>query len=470
MTFTDDHTVLLSWNQQAAAERRRPEARPTAASRTRRSRRSPRRIRSSRDRCATSPSVATPSTCRGRRASRSTSPSRTTAATTWTDCKVASGATVKGGTAGFAVADHDSAGNVYVVWADSSDYHTWLSVVPAAQLAACNQSIDAVAATADGEPTVDAGLRRRPCRSTATPCARPSSRGSPQAARRAASRSRSTARRPTATRTRATSRRAWNVYVNQSLNALDATRTFSQVKATTHPFHYDSICLNGLGCDLAVAGRRPHARRLLRDRLQPGERQALRRLRPDNKKPDESLGHVATPMVATQIAGPSNGGTTVATTGHAAVRTLVDRPDRRRAVELLADGARRRAARPADEERAGRRLHVGVGRRVDAATGGFTVTLKVADLSTASLTQALADTGGPVARSGSGGSRTATRTSAASVRWNPLQGFTFGWNDYTAGGSPCVIDDERAGRQVRRLPGRPAAAGHGRPARPARSR
>jgi len=45
---------------------------------------------------------------------------------------------------------------------------------------------------------------------------------------------------------------AWNVYVNQSLNALDASRTFSQVSATTHPFHYDSICLNGLGCDLAV--------------------------------------------------------------------------------------------------------------------------------------------------------------------------------------------------------------------------
>ena len=47
---------------------------------------------------------------------------------TWTDCKVASGDTVKGGTAGFAIADHDRAGNVYVVWADSSDYHTWLSV------------------------------------------------------------------------------------------------------------------------------------------------------------------------------------------------------------------------------------------------------------------------------------------------------------------------------------------------------
>src|SRR5581483_11727184 len=46
---------------------------------------------------------------------------------------------------------------------------------------------------------------------------------------------------------------AWNVYVNQSLDALDdGTAQFSQVEATTHPFHYDSICLNGLGCDTAV--------------------------------------------------------------------------------------------------------------------------------------------------------------------------------------------------------------------------
>src|SRR5205823_438841 len=39
---------------------------------------------------------------------------------------------------------------------------------------------------------------------------------------------------------------SWDVYVNQSLNALSPDATFSQVKATTHPFHYDSICLNGL--------------------------------------------------------------------------------------------------------------------------------------------------------------------------------------------------------------------------------
>jgi len=104
---------------------------------------------------------------------------------------------------------------------------------------------------------------------------------------------------------------AWDVYVNQSLNALDASRTFSQVKATTHPFHYDSICLNGLGCDLAV----PAGDRTLADFFAIGYNQANGRLsvvfNRDNKKPDEPLGHIATPMVTTQIAGPSDSGGTV---------------------------------------------------------------------------------------------------------------------------------------------------------------
>ena len=90
---------------------------------------------------------------------------------------------------------------------------------------------------------------------------------------------------------------AWNVYVNQSLNALDATRTFSQVQATTHPIHYDSICLNGLGCDLAV----PPGDRTLADFFAIGYDPSSGRLSVvydrDNKKPDDDLGHIATPMV-----------------------------------------------------------------------------------------------------------------------------------------------------------------------------
>src|SRR5947208_2415553 len=223
---------------------------------------------------------------------------------TWTDCKVASGPTVTGGTAGFAVADHDSAGNVYVVWADSSNFHTWMSVVTADKLAACNQSTDDVAAADDGEPTVDPGFSapmqvdRDAVRTTVFPWV--AAGGAPG--------------RVAVTFYGTTSdgdpnsgdfKGAWNVYVNQSLNALSTTRTISQVQATTHPFHYDSICLNGLGCDLAV----PPGDRTLADFFAIGYDPVDGRLsvvfNRDNKKPDEPLGHIGTPMVATQIAGPA---------------------------------------------------------------------------------------------------------------------------------------------------------------------
>src|SRR6185312_8772905 len=158
---------------------------------------------------------------------------------------------VKGGTAGFAVADHDSAGNVYVVWADSSSYHTWLSVLTADKLGGCNQSTDDVAATADGEPTADPGwsaplqVDRDAVRTTVFPWV--AAGGAPGRVAVAFYGTTSEGD-PNSGDFNA----AWDVYVDQSLNALDATRTVSQVKATTHPFHYDSICLNGLGCDLAV--------------------------------------------------------------------------------------------------------------------------------------------------------------------------------------------------------------------------
>ena len=139
---------------------------------------------------------------------------------TWTDCKVASGATVTGGTAGFAVADHDSAGNVYVVWADSSDYHTWLSVLTADKLAACSQPVSDVAATDDGEPTVDPGFStplqvdRDAVRTTVFPWV--AAGGAPGRVAVAFYGTTSDGD-PNSGDFKA----AWNVYVNQSLNALD---------------------------------------------------------------------------------------------------------------------------------------------------------------------------------------------------------------------------------------------------------
>src|SRR5207248_8423838 len=111
---------------------------------------------------------------------------------------------------------------------------------------------------------------------------------------------------------------AWNIYVNQSVNALatDPSNppTFSQVQATTHPFHYDSICLNGLACDLAA----PPGDRTMADFFSIDYNPVSKKLgvvfNRTNKKPDESLGHIATPMVVTQTAGPTNDGGTLGTT------------------------------------------------------------------------------------------------------------------------------------------------------------
>ena len=204
MTFTDDHTVLLSWNQQVPRNvvvQRSTDGGLTYSPLT--SIAAPNAEFPGPMRFITSKNVVYMPWTKGEQVNLAVS---SDGGTTWTDCKVASGDTVKGGTAGFAVADHDSAGNVYVVWADSSSYHTWLSVLTADKLAGCNQAIDATSPRPRTASRRSTPASRRRCRSTATQFARRSSRGSRQAARRAGSRSRSTARPPTATRTRATSR------------------------------------------------------------------------------------------------------------------------------------------------------------------------------------------------------------------------------------------------------------------------
>src|SRR5205085_1981308 len=109
-----------------------------------------------------------------------------------------------------------------------------------------------------------------------------------------------------------------------------------------------------------------------------------------NKRPDGSLGHVATPLVATQIAGPSNGGATLTAT-RPALRQSTDDPtgDALASYSLTTPGTP--VPPTPTNEAAGDFTSAAVG--PDAATGGFTVTLKVASLAQAALTKALADTG-----------------------------------------------------------------------------
>jgi hypothetical protein len=454
MTFTDDHTVLLSWNQQVPRNvvvQKSTDGGLTYSPLT--SIAAPDAEFPGPMRFIPSQNVVYMPWTKGEEVNLAVSHD---GGDSWTDCKVASGATVTGGTAGFAVADNDSAGNIYVVWADSSNYHTWLSVLTADKIAACNQSVGDVAATADGEPTVDAGFStplqvdRDSVRTTVFPWV--AAGGAPGRV--------AVAFYGTTSDGDPNSgdfKGAWNVYVNQSLNATAPTRTISQVQATTHPFHYDSICLNGLGCDLAV----PPGDRTLADFFAIGYNPANGRLSVvfdrDNKKPDESLGHVATPMVVTQIAGPSNNGATISVPDRAVLRSsTTDQTGDAQSSYSLTAPAVEPPDPPTKNEPAADFTSASVG--PDAASGGFTVTLKVADLSTAALTQALADTGGQsllwVWRFANG-----YQDSAVSARWNPVSGFSFGWNDYTTGGSPCTGVTNAQGEKCVVYPGTQPVAG-----------
>ncbi len=89
-----------------------------------------------------------------------------------------------------------------------------------------------------------------------------------------------------------------------------------------------------------------------------------------------------------------------------------------------------------------------VGPEVDPATGkavsggGFTVTLRVKDLSDAALQQAMQDTASGsllwVFRFANG-----YQSAAASARYSPAGGFSFGFNDYTTGSAQCGSDGEK---------------------------
>jgi len=351
--------------------------------------------------------------------------------TTWTDCKVASGDTVKGGTAGFATADHDDAGNVYVAWSDSDRYHVWAATLAADKLAGCNEPVADVRASDDGQPSVDPGFTapvqvdRDAVRTTVFPWV--AAGGAPGRVAVAFYGTPSDGD-PNSGDFDA----AWDVYVSQSL---DGGQSFGQVKATTHPFHYDSICLNGLACDLAA----PKGDRSLADFFAIGFDNADGRLYVvfdrTNKKPDDALGNVATPMVLSQVAGQSNGGGTVSVPDRAALRASSPDPtgDALSAYSITAP-----AVTPPDpptkNEAAADFTSAAIG--PDAASGGFTVTLKVASLAPPALTQALLDTGGQslqwIWRFTNG-----YQDVAASAAWSPGTGWTFGYDPYTMGSAPC---------------------------------
>jgi hypothetical protein len=383
---------------------------------------------------------------------------------TWRNC----GAAVAPGTATlFPSADHDSAGNIYIAYGENSLFHTYLVTTSAAKLMGATPSCPDPTASSD-LPPLRADLFSQPIqvdrdRVKTTVFAWVTAGGAPGRVAVTFAGT-ETEGNPNSGNFDA----SWDIYVNQSLNALStdpaSPPTFSQVKATTHPFHYDSICLNGLGCDLAVPpGDRSMADFFSLD-YNPVDKKLYVTFDRTNKKPDEDTGHIASPMVVTQIAGPSLGGATIGPVTRPVLRTTSADPagDALSGYSFLGAGAvppdtfsPRMNEPPADL------LNVAVGPEVDfvdgstVTDGGFTVTMKLASLTDTALLNTLVSTNSKsllwVFRFTNG-----YQDVAATARWAPGLGFTFGYNDFTTATAPCVTtpaDREEASEKCIVYPG-----------------
>ena len=364
----------------------------------------------------------------------------------WNNCFVAK----QGGESTlFVTADNDSAGNIFVNYGEDGDFHNFVSALTIDKLKDCKFRVNTTRAQQRAFPKPEDGPRfttpvqvdREGLRTTVFPWIAAGgapgkvavtfygteTNGNPDLAEFKAS---------------------WHVYVNQSLNLLkqDANgvwvenpeATFSQVKATTHPFHYDSICLGGLGCSTS-GGDRSLADFFAMD-FNPKSGKLQVAYNQSYKQPDERGGRVGLTTVVTQRSGPSLGGGTVATDPRPVLRDTSEDPaeDAQTDPSTLAPSPRTSRNEPALDFRS-----VTTGPEIDPETGalvpngGVTVTMKLADLSAPALNRALA--GSSTDRS----SRSLVYlfrffngylTSAASARYTS-SGFTFGFNDYQRNGT-----------------------------------
>lgn len=361
----------------------------------------------------------------------------TDAGTTWKLCLAQK--TTGDPSNSFPVADSDSAGNIYLTYSEDSKFHTYVTALKYSNLKKCMQPSGTQPTANPGFKTpiqVDRGKVRtslfpwlvadgKPGR-VAVMFAGTQSDGNPNTSAFKAS---------------------WDIYVSQSLNALDSHAKYAQVKATTHPFHYDSICLNGLGCDVS-GGDRSLADFFAIDYNPKTKGIGLVYVRA-NKKPGEAAGHIATPMVTRQIGGPSLGGGTV----HVSGRKTLRQSSTDQTGDALSGYSSLVTTPTTQNEKAADVTHVHVGKAVNPKTGkaskggGFTLTAKIADLSDTALQNELLDTQGKslvwIWRFSNG-----YQDGGASARWNPAQGFTFGFNNYSvpakgecgpSDGDKCVV-------------------------------
>lgn len=348
--------------------------------------------------------------------------------TTWQDCVAVKGPADM--STSFPVADNDRQGNLYIAYTEQKNYHTYLVTLRQDEIKNCKEP------TSD-YPTHNPGfsaplvMDRGKVNTTVFPWL--TAEGKPGRVAVAFYGTRSDGNP-----NKGTFKASWDVYVSQSLNALAPDPDVAQVKVTTHPFHFGSICLEGLGCDLS----HPPGDRSLADFFAIDYNRADGRLyvvyNRTNKKPGEAAGHVATPMVASQIGGPSNGGGRIDVD-----RRIVTTKRRDPTGDALASYSSWGDTAHPTNEPAADLTRVSVGPAVDPRTGtplsggGVTVRMHVADLSDAALQQAMSDTlSGSllwIFRFTNG-----YQDAGASARYDTANGFTFGFNDYSTGQTPCA--------------------------------
>ncbi len=303
-------------------------------------------------------------------------------------------------TAGFVTADHDSAGNIYVTYSEKGDGRdTYLVALKAVNVPKCkgpNPTAQSADNNTDPGFTKKVRMNREGVETTVMPWV--AAGGAP--GRVAVSYyGTPSVGNPDLGDFIAT----WDVYVSQTLDAFAETPAIDQVKATTHPNHYNSICLNGLGCSTSV----PAGDRSLVDYFtmayDPVTGRLLIVFNQTAKTPSQAEGNIAAPTALVQRAGPSNKGGRL-TAGPPVLRT--SSPDVKGdafARWTTSDGllGSPTTSLPGDNLPALDLLGVKVGPQVDLDTGapvtqggGFTVTMTYDDLSDAALQDAMATGGG----------------------------------------------------------------------------
>lgn len=350
---------------------------------------------------------------------------------TWGNCTVGNAGISP--TAGFVVADHDKAGNIYIAYAEKGGRErqdSYVMVVRAKDTARCTTD---AAVVGDGRI-----IRVNQGRTETT--VMPWIVASGQPGRFAVA---FYGTDKVGDPNLGTFKAAWHVYVAMTLNGLDAKPALGQVQASSHPTHYDSICLNGTLCDVQM-GDRSLVDYFAMD-LNPKDGRLNIVYNNASKLPNEVEGHVANPIVMTQMTGPSTlGGTLKAkrprirpTSSDPAGDALspygnlcpappavpcpspatVNQP----AMDLID-----RNGKPAVE--VGPEINLGTGAKVP--NGGFTVTLRVKDL-TASAKQAAAGSAGGTSLVYLFRWINGYQPAGATARWSPITGWTFGFDGYT---------------------------------------